>query len=94
MAFLPLSPAWLGRQAGVMNSAISHPTGTIGRLASRVRRVVAECNGATHRLTTLAGTPDRYPADPDRAPDTYTEFVIRTTGLRLPQEPERSARRP
>jgi hypothetical protein len=75
-----------------MNSAISHTTAAIRHAASRVGQAVAECNEATRRLTTLAGTPDRYPADPDRAPDTYAEFVIRTAGL-LQREPGQSSQR-
>lgn len=65
-----------------MNSTVRPKAGTIRRLADRVGQVVAECNEATRRITTLAGTPDRYRADPERAPDTYAEFLIRTAGLR------------
>jgi hypothetical protein len=70
-----------------MSSAISYQAGAIRRLANRVGQAVAECNEATRILTTLAGTPGRYPVDPDRAPDTYAEFLIRTAGLAR-QEPE------
>ena len=73
-----------------MSDAIRHLAATTRRLASEVGQAIAECNEATRRLTTLADTPDRYPVDPDRAPDTYTEFVIRTAGL-LRHEPERTA---
>jgi hypothetical protein len=72
-----------------MSSAISHRAAAIRRLASRVGQVIAECNEATRRLTTLADTPERYPVDPDRAPETYAEFVIRTAGL-LRHEPKRT----
>lgn len=75
-----------------MNRAIRHQAEAIRRLANRVGQIVAECNGATRRLTTLAGTPDRFPADPNRAPDTYAEFLIRTAGLAGPER-ERRARR-
>lgn len=64
-----------------MSSAIRRQKVAIRRLARRVGQVVAECNEATRILTTLAGTPDRYPVDPDRAPDTYGEFLIRTAGV-------------
>jgi hypothetical protein len=64
-----------------MSNAISHRAAAIRRLASRVGQVIAECNEATRRLTTLAGTAECYPVDPDRAPDTYTEFIIRTAGV-------------
>lgn len=74
-----------------MSSAISHQAAVIRRLAGRVSQVIGECNEATRRLTTLACTPDRYPTDPDRAPDTYAEFVIRTVGV-LRHEPEPGSR--
>jgi hypothetical protein len=72
-----------------MSNGICHLATATRRLADRIGQAIAECNEATRRLTTLAGTPDRYPVDPDRAPDTYTEFVIRTAGL-LRHEPERT----
>jgi hypothetical protein len=75
-----------------MNTTVSQCAGAIRRLASRVGQVIAECNDATRRMSTLAGTPDRFPDDPDRAPDTYAEFVIRTVGLAR-REPQRSGRR-
>jgi hypothetical protein len=75
-----------------MYRAISRPARAIRRLASWVGQAVAECNDATRRMSTLAGTPDRFPADPDRAPDTYAEFVIRTAALAR-REPQRSGRR-
>ena len=68
-----------------MSDAIRHLAATTRGLASHVGRAIAECNEATRRLTTLADTPGRYPVDPDRAPDTYAEFVIRTAGLARPQ---------
>jgi hypothetical protein len=75
-----LSAALLS-QAGVMSNAICHLAAATRRLAGRIGQAIAECNEATRQLTTLAGTPDRYRVDPDRAPDTYTEFVSRTAGL-------------
>jgi hypothetical protein len=63
-----------------MNRGANGPTG-IRRLADRIVHVASECYDATHRMTTLAGTPDRYLADPDRAPDTYAEFLLRMAGL-------------
>ena len=75
-----------------MSSTVSQWAGAIRRLANRVGQIVTECNEATRRLTTLAGTPDRFPVDPDRAPDTYAEFLIRTAGLAR-GGPERSGPR-
>jgi hypothetical protein len=75
-----------------MNKTVSQQARVIRRLASRVGQIVAECNDATRRMTTLAGTPDRFPADPDRAPDSYGEFLIRTAGL-MRREPVSDAAR-
>lgn len=85
MALLPLVPSPLRLQAGVMSSAISHQAAAIRRLAIGVGQAIAECNEATRRLTTLACTPSRYPVDPDRAPDSYTEFLVRTAALARPE---------
>jgi hypothetical protein len=75
-----------------MDRTVSQRAGVIQRLASRIGQLVAECNEATRRLTTLAGTPERFPVDPDRAADTYAEFLIRTAGLAR-SESERSSGR-
>ncbi|MGB6456355.1 MAG: hypothetical protein WBH47_17935 [Streptosporangiaceae bacterium] len=75
-----------------MNNTVSQQGQVIRRIASRIRQIVAECNDATRRMTTLAGTPDRFPADPDRAPDSYGEFLIRTAGL-MRREPASDATR-
>jgi hypothetical protein len=88
MAFLPLSLSPAAPQAGVMSSATSHQAGAIRRLTSRVGHAIAECNEATRRLATLAGTPERYQVDPDRAPDTYAEFLIRSAAA-MRREPNR-----
>lgn len=69
-----------------MNSAVRNQAGRIRRLASWIREAVAECNEATRRISTLAGTPDHFPVDPDRAPDTYAQFLIRAAAV-LPRQP-------
>jgi hypothetical protein len=50
------------------------------RAAQRVADVVAECNYAQRRLYELRIDPERYALDADRAPDTYGEFLFRTSG--------------
>ena len=55
----------------------------VRRLASRAASLIAECNEAQRRLIALWLAPDRYAADPDRAPDTYAEFLFRTSGWLL-----------
>jgi hypothetical protein len=59
----------------------------IRRLTSRVAATIGEMNYAQRRMTELRFTPDRYMIEPDRAPDTYQEFLTRTLGLPLLSEP-------
>jgi hypothetical protein len=63
---------------------------SLGRAARRVRAVIAECDYAQRRATTLMIAPDRYLVDRDKAPETYSEFLFRTSSALL-HEP--SARR-
>jgi hypothetical protein len=74
-----------------MNQPASLRTGRFGRLARRISDVIAECVHAQRRMTELAMAPDRYLLDPDVAPDTYPEFLFRTSGL-LRHEPPARAR--
>jgi hypothetical protein len=53
------------------------------RLASRVTAVVAEMNEAQRRMTVLRTAPDRYAMRPDEPPDSYAEFLFRTSGALL-----------
>jgi hypothetical protein len=63
------------------------------RAARRVADVVAECNYAQSRLYQLRVHPDRYALNGDTAPDSYGEFLFRTSGppWREPSAAERSA---
>jgi hypothetical protein len=55
----------------------------IRRVALKVREIVAECAYAQRRMADLTSAPDRYLINPDAAPNTYAEFLFRTsTGLR------------
>jgi hypothetical protein len=69
----------------------SQPSGALIRFARRVRDVVAECAQAQRRLTELTTAPDRYLMSPNEAPDTYEEFLFRTSGL-MRHEPSARAR--
>jgi hypothetical protein len=65
-------------------------------VARRLGAVVAECNYAQRRMTVLRTSIDRILTDPDRAPDSYREFLLRTSGV-LAHEPSaarRSSRQP
>jgi hypothetical protein len=52
-------------------------------LARRIHAVIAECNYAQRRMTILNTAPDRVLMDPHRMPDTYAEFMFRTSGVLL-----------
>lgn len=57
------------------------------RLASRIAAAVAEMNEAQRRMTALRFAPDRYLPRPDEAPDSYAEFLARTSGPLLHEPP-------
>jgi hypothetical protein len=69
--------------------------GGIVRLGRRVAAVIAECNEAQRRLTYFRLSHDRYMFEADQAPDTYTEFLARTSGplYREPSARQRGAGR-
>jgi hypothetical protein len=50
------------------------------RIIQRVSRTVAEANDAQRRVMVLAGAADKWVPDRNKAPDTYTEFLFRTSG--------------
>jgi hypothetical protein len=64
----------------------------LARFARRVRAIVAECVQAQRRLAELTTAPDRYLPSPDAAPDTYEEFLFRTSGLMRHEPPARARR--
>jgi hypothetical protein len=67
----------------------------LGRLARRLLDAIRECNTAQRRMTAISTAPDRYTARPDAAPDTYAEFLFRTSGLLIHEPPARArVRRP
>ncbi|HEU5418211.1 MAG TPA: hypothetical protein VFV41_11025 [Streptosporangiaceae bacterium] len=64
----------------------------LGRqLARRISAVLAECQRAQRRVTELRTSPDRYLPEPGHAPDTYAEFLFRTSGT-LRHEPAAARR--
>ena len=65
--------------------------GRIRGLARRIGAVIAECAYAQRRMAELATAPDRYFFEPDAAPETYAEFLYRTSGV-LQHEPSARAR--
>lgn len=61
--------------------------GAVRRAARAVAATVAECNRAQRRMAELRFNPDRFLLDGGaQPPDTYAEFLFRTSGL-LAHEP-------
>jgi hypothetical protein len=50
------------------------------RIVHRVSRTVADVNYVQRRVTVLAGAADKWVPDRHKAPDTYSEFLFRTSG--------------
>lgn len=74
----------------IRNSALARVAARAVRagrgLARRAAAVLAECHDAQRRMSVLTTSPDRYAPEPDHAPDTYAEFLFRTSGT-LRHEP-------
>ena len=58
-------------------------------VARRISQIISECNEAQRRLTSLRLSYDRYMTQPDTPPETFAEFMLRTSG---PLRREPSAR--
>lgn len=57
------------------------------KLVGRIAAAIAEMNEAQRRMMMLRASLDRYPFQPDEPPDTYDEFLARTSGLLVPEPP-------
>ena len=66
-------------------------TSILTRFGRRVVDLVAECNYAQRRMLALRTSPDAYRADRSKAPDTYAEFLFRTSNAPL-HEPSAAGR--
>jgi hypothetical protein len=62
---------------------------TMRRAAGKLADVVHEMNEAQRLLLVLRTATDRYAPNPDAAPDTYDEFLARTSGALLHEPPAR-----
>jgi hypothetical protein len=72
------------------------PPGVLGaarRLAERILAVHLEFRDAQRRMLELRTSPDTYLMRPNVPPDTYEEFLARTSGL-LRHEPPARSRKP
>jgi hypothetical protein len=56
---------------------------TVWRAAGKLADAVREMNEAQRRTLVLRTAIDRHVANPDAAPDTYGEFLARTSGVLL-----------
>jgi hypothetical protein len=63
------------------------------RVVGKVAAVVGEMNEAQRRMMILRSAPDRYLLNSDEGPETYPEFLARTSGPLL-HEPPASRRAP
>jgi hypothetical protein len=55
----------------------------LARFGHRVAEIVAECNYAQRRMLALRTSPDLYGPGGNKAPDTYAEFLFRTSNAPL-----------
>jgi hypothetical protein len=62
---------------------------TVRRIAGKVADTVREMNEAQQRALAWRTALDRYVESPDAAPDTYGEFLARTSGMLLHEPPAR-----
>jgi hypothetical protein len=56
---------------------------TARRVAGKLADAVHEMNEAQRLILALRTAPDRYVQNPGAAPDTYQEFLARTSGVLL-----------
>ena len=81
MALLPMAAAALVNDVGHMDFS------TLASLARRVQAVLSEMNYASARMTALRLSEGLEQSD--RAPDTYAEFLLRTSVTSLHEPPAR-----
>lgn len=62
---------------------------TVRRVAGRVVDTIREMNEAQRRLLVVRTSVDRYMENPNTAPDTYGEFLARTSGALFHEPPAR-----
>ena len=62
---------------------------TMRRVAGKLADAVREMNEAQRLMLVLKTATDRYVENPAAAPDTYDEFIARTSGVLLHEPPAR-----
>ena len=63
------------------------------RMVGKVAAVIGEMNEAQRRMIILRSAPDRYLLDSHEGPETYHEFLVRTSGPLLHEPPGAAAAR-
>ena len=66
---------------------------TVRRVAGKLADTVREMNEAQRLMLVMRTATDRYVQGPQAAPDTYDEFLARTSGLLLHEPPARKRTR-
>lgn len=61
----------------------------VRRVAGKMAGAVREMHEAQRLMLVLQTATDRYVANPGAAPDTYQEFLARTSGVLLHEPPAR-----
>jgi hypothetical protein len=74
-----------------MKQAAPPRTSPVRAVIRKIAGILAECAYAQRRMTELTTAPDRYIADPAAPPQTYAEFLYRTSGV-LQREPSARSR--
>ena len=62
---------------------------TVRRVAGKLADTVREMHEAQRLMLVLSTARDQYVKNPDAAPDTYREFLARTSGVLLHEPPAR-----
>jgi len=63
------------------------PITAVAAIARRVAGALADMHRAQRRLVVLAGAADRHAPNRNSAPDSYAEFMFRTSGPLLHEPP-------
>ena len=62
---------------------------TMRRAAARLADIVRQMHEGQRRMLVLRTAMDQYVETPGAAPDTYAEFLVRTSGVLLHEPPAR-----
>jgi hypothetical protein len=64
---------------------------TLRNVARRIAAIHAEISYAQRRADAMRTNPDLYLADSGKMPETYAEFLFRTSGVLVPEPAARRA---